>query len=154
MTILAWNVMGMGNKKTVLALKNSIFKFNSSIIFLGETKQKEKYMERLRMRMNFYNSFYFDPIGIAGGLDLCWKKEVVVSILQAEKNFINSEISVNEEEAWYNTFIYGPSYYDEKEKFWQSLSSLRGRNQKRWCIIGDSNIVARKDEKARGSLSI
>ncbi|KAK8574625.1 hypothetical protein V6N12_062315 [Hibiscus sabdariffa] len=49
------------------------------------------------------------------------------------------------------TFIYGPPYTEEKQGFWGSLSSLRGNNSKKWCVIGDSNIVAKPEEKLGGA---
>ncbi|KAK9026679.1 hypothetical protein V6N11_039513 [Hibiscus sabdariffa] len=45
------------------------------------------------------------------------------------------------------TFIYGPSYVQEKQGFWDSLSSLRDNSSERWCLIGNSNIVVKLEEK-------
>ncbi|KAK9019019.1 hypothetical protein V6N11_034061 [Hibiscus sabdariffa] len=34
--------------------------------------------------------------------------------------------------------------------FWESLASLRNNNSEKWCLIGDSNIMARPEEKLGG----
>ncbi|KAK9028218.1 hypothetical protein V6N11_068028 [Hibiscus sabdariffa] len=44
-------------------------------------------------------------------------------------------------------FIYGPPYKEEKNKFWEALSSLKCNSQRKWYIIGEYNIEARQDEK-------
>ncbi|KAK8565003.1 hypothetical protein V6N12_058579 [Hibiscus sabdariffa] len=89
-------------------------------------------------------------IGIAGGLALWWTNEVNMSVINFGKNFIDTKVSFNEEEEWFLMFIYGPPYADEKREFWESLSSLRGNRSEKWCLIGDSNIVAKPEEKLGG----
>ncbi|KAK8569269.1 hypothetical protein V6N12_007799 [Hibiscus sabdariffa] len=125
MSLMSWNVRGLGNKKTVRSLKSVSFKFKSSIIFLSETKKKRRYLEKIKMKMKLSESFYVDPIGIAGGLTLWWKNKVNLSILCYGKNFIDTRVSLNEEEEWNNI-------------------------PEKWCLIGDSNIVARLKEKLGG----
>ncbi|KAL4279256.1 hypothetical protein GQ457_03G019180 [Hibiscus cannabinus] len=109
---MSWNVRGLGNKESVRALKNVAFKFKMSIIVLIETKKTNKYLEKIKMKMKMGESFYFEPIGISGGLALLWSNEINVSILSYWKNFIDIKVSSNEEE-WFLTLIYGPPYVDE-----------------------------------------
>ncbi|KAK8494625.1 hypothetical protein V6N12_005754 [Hibiscus sabdariffa] len=77
------------------------------------------------MKMKMDVSFYVEPVAIAGGLVLWWTNNVSVDVLNAGKNFIDA-------------------------KFWNYLSSLRTTNSEKWCIIGDSNIVAKPEEKQGG----
>ncbi|KAL4311297.1 hypothetical protein GQ457_01G022970 [Hibiscus cannabinus] len=129
MDLMAWNVMGLGNKDIVRGLKKAMFKFNLSIVFLSKTKQTKRYMEKIRMKMIFDNAFYVYPIGVAGSLVLWWMNEANISILHSGKN-------------------------QEKQSFWESLSTLRNDIQGRWCIIGDSNIVSGAEEKFGGLILI
>ncbi|KAK9003286.1 hypothetical protein V6N11_060850 [Hibiscus sabdariffa] len=129
------------------AMKDAAFKFKPSIIFLSETKKKKRYLKKIRMKMKTNDSFYVDLVGIAIGLTLWWSKEIDISILNFGKNFIHT---LNGEEEWFLTFIYGPHYAEEKQMFWESLASLRNNNSEKWCLIGDSNIVARPEEKLGG----
>ncbi|KAK8986255.1 hypothetical protein V6N11_013749 [Hibiscus sabdariffa] len=134
----------------VRALKNAAFRYKPEIIFLSETKKKKRYLEKIKMKMKMDESFYVEPVGIAGGLALWWTNNVNVDVLNAGKSFIDAKISFQEEEEYYMTFIYGPPYVDEKQQFWSSLSSLRTSNSEKWCIIGDLNIVAKPEEKQGG----
>ncbi|KAK8510002.1 hypothetical protein V6N12_035325 [Hibiscus sabdariffa] len=86
MAMLAWNVRGLGNKETVRALKNTIFKNKAEIIFLSETKQKKRYMEKIHTKMKIENAFYVEPDGIAGGLALWWSNNVKLSVLRNDVN--------------------------------------------------------------------
>ncbi|KAK8996758.1 hypothetical protein V6N11_020257 [Hibiscus sabdariffa] len=85
MAMLAWNVRGLGNKDTVRALKNAAFKYKVDIIFLSETKQKKRYIEKIRMKMKFDNAFYVEPDGIAEDKRKFW--ETLVSF----RNDVNAK---------------------------------------------------------------
>ncbi|KAK8533159.1 hypothetical protein V6N12_076438 [Hibiscus sabdariffa] len=85
-----------------------------------------------------------------GGLLLWWKNDVKFSILHSAKNIIDCELSINGEEDWFYGFIYGPPYEDENEAFWESLSTIRSNSQSKWCIVGDSNIVVKAEDKMGG----
>ncbi|KAK9037790.1 hypothetical protein V6N11_022690 [Hibiscus sabdariffa] len=151
MAMLAWNVKGLGNKDTVRALKNLVFKYRAEIIFLSETKQKKRYIEKIRMKMKIDNAFYVEPDGIAGGLALWWSNNVKLTILQQAKNFIDTKISFNGETEWFGIFIYAPPNSENKQKFWESLACLRKDINAKWCVIGDSNVVARPEDKCAGN---
>ncbi|KAK8559003.1 hypothetical protein V6N12_042292 [Hibiscus sabdariffa] len=103
------------------------------------------------MKMKLEHAFYIEPIGIAGGLALWWSSDVKVSILQYDKNFIDTTISMNGEAEWFGTFIYAPPYEEEKMSFWKNLAELRSDVNSEWCIMGDSNIVASPNDKYGGS---
>ncbi|KAK9020854.1 hypothetical protein V6N11_010866 [Hibiscus sabdariffa] len=95
MTVLAWNVRGMGNKDTIRALRNSIQKFQSNIVFLSETKQKKRYLEKIKMKMKFTHCHYEDPCGLAWGLALWWSDDTQITILRSGKHFIDAMSSIN-----------------------------------------------------------
>ncbi|KAK9014821.1 hypothetical protein V6N11_005959 [Hibiscus sabdariffa] len=151
MAPLAWNVRGLGNKDTVRALKTLCYKHKNDIVFLSETKQKRRYLEKIRMRIKMDNAFYVDPVGIAGGLALWWTNDVKLSVLLHDKNLIDTVISINGEDEWFGTFIYAPPYEEEKQEFWESLGTLRDDINAKWCIMGDTNIVASPNEKYGGT---
>ncbi|KAK8533819.1 hypothetical protein V6N12_047223 [Hibiscus sabdariffa] len=59
-------------------------------------------------------------------------------------------MSLNGEEDWFCSFIYGSLYDDEKKEFWDALSSTRSSSQGNWCIVGDTNMVAKAEDKIGG----
>ncbi|KAK8980445.1 hypothetical protein V6N11_029006 [Hibiscus sabdariffa] len=104
MAMLAWNVRGLGNKETVRALKNTIFKNKAEIIFLSETKQKKRYMEKIHTKMKIENAFYVEPDGIAGGLALWWSNNVKLSVLRPEEKCGSNPFDHNSAK-WYYDFL-------------------------------------------------
>ncbi|KAK8560100.1 hypothetical protein V6N12_012903 [Hibiscus sabdariffa] len=97
-------------------------------------------------------SFYVDPNGIADGLPLWWSNDTNVTILNHGNHFIDTKLSIKGEVDWFMIFIYGTPYVEDKQAFWESLSSLRSNKSEKWCIIGDSNVVARPEEKSGGGV--
>ncbi|KAK9007123.1 hypothetical protein V6N11_050956 [Hibiscus sabdariffa] len=119
-------------------------------MFLNEIKQQKRYLEKIKMKIKLKYSFYVEPIGLAGGLSLWWTKDTQVRILKYGKNFINIEISVKGETNWFETFIYGPPYKEEKREFWELMTNLRNDHSDRWLVIGDSIVVSNQEEKLGG----
>ncbi|KAK8973869.1 hypothetical protein V6N11_013026 [Hibiscus sabdariffa] len=103
------------------------------------------------MKMKFSNAFYVDPKGIVRGLAFWWTGETKIEVLLSQKNIIGTKLSIHGEEDWFCSFIYSPSYIDEKKIFWESLSNLGRNGCDKWCIIGDVNIVARPSDKLGGA---
>ncbi|KAK9027970.1 hypothetical protein V6N11_067786 [Hibiscus sabdariffa] len=98
--------------------------------------------------MKLSESHYLEPRGIVGGLA---STETQVTILKENKNLIDTCISISGDNEWFCTFIYGPPYLEGKQEFWEELSKLRNQRNAKWCIIGDSNVVADKEEKLSGN---
>ncbi|GMI87168.1 hypothetical protein HRI_002386100 [Hibiscus trionum] len=115
MALLAWNVRGLDNRNIVQALNGVIFKYNSCIVFLSETKQRKSYLEKLPRKNKFSKGFYVNPIRKAEGLAL-WLTEVDITILNERKNLIDVSISSVGSETWLCSFIYAPPYNEEKQK--------------------------------------
>ncbi|KAK8546270.1 hypothetical protein V6N12_027065 [Hibiscus sabdariffa] len=80
-----------------------------------------------------------------------WTNDVKLSVLFHDKNIIDTVISVNGEDEWFGTFIYAPPYEEEKQGFWERLDTLRDDVNAKWCIMGDTNIVASPNEKYGGT---
>ncbi|KAK8986515.1 hypothetical protein V6N11_010071 [Hibiscus sabdariffa] len=74
------------------------------------------------MKVKLSHAFYEDPIGTAGGLALWWNEDASVNILKSKK-----------------------------QQFWEMMSRLRDNNNDKWCILGDSNVVASPNNKSGGS---
>ncbi|KAK9004177.1 hypothetical protein V6N11_001984 [Hibiscus sabdariffa] len=102
------------------------------------------------MKMKLEQSFYVEPIGLAGGLSLWWSKDIQIKILGHGKHYIDAEIAIKGEPNWIGTFIYGPSYKEQKKEFWELLKKLRNGQGDKWLVIGDSNVVTSQDEKLGG----
>ncbi|KAK8552785.1 hypothetical protein V6N12_041359 [Hibiscus sabdariffa] len=102
------------------------------------------------MKMKMIHSFYVEPNDVPGGLALWWSKDTQIKVQQYGKHYIDAKISVNGELEWFETFIYGPPYKEEKREFWEFMTNLRQANGDRWLVIGDSNVVSSRKEKMGG----
>lgn len=69
---LCWNCHGLGRPMTQQALLELTRRFRPSIIFLSETRMKDKEIKKLRKKYNFCQGITVKPIKTAGGLALWW----------------------------------------------------------------------------------
>lgn len=74
MSIISWNCKGLGSPKTVRHLNDLVRRTQSTIIFLWK-------QNKLRL------------IWSSGGLALWWTKEVSVTILSKDRNFIDCRVA-------------------------------------------------------------
>lgn len=71
MSAISWNCQGMGVVLTLKALKDICCKHTPTLVFLMETRMKDRKLDRIRRSWNgFNNSFLVDLIGSSGGLAL------------------------------------------------------------------------------------
>lgn len=75
---LSWNCHGLGRPMTSQALKELIGKYRPSLIFLSETRMKDKNLKKVRNDCKFPFGITVKPIRTAGGLALWWDHSVTV----------------------------------------------------------------------------
>ncbi|KAH7849580.1 hypothetical protein Vadar_019947 [Vaccinium darrowii] len=66
MNVLVWNCQGLGNSRTVRRLLEVSNLHSPDCVFLVETKNKRKKMERIAKRTRFSKLWCVEPEGIAG----------------------------------------------------------------------------------------
>ncbi|KAK9043092.1 hypothetical protein V6N11_071443 [Hibiscus sabdariffa] len=79
--------------------------------------------------MKMSNSFYVEPEGTVEGLDLLWRDDAHITILNSSKNNIDTKISMEE-----------------------MLARRRVDKDSKWCVMGDINVVASQNDKLGGAL--
>ncbi|KAK8505037.1 hypothetical protein V6N11_012509 [Hibiscus sabdariffa] len=84
------------------------------------------------------------------GLALCWDSDIVMDI--ADKNIIEARISINERQIWICSFINRPPYRESRKEFWEMMILRKKDSEVPWCVMGDSNIFIKQDEKLGGNL--
>lgn len=70
MKILSWNVRGMRNPQTLRALRHLVRSLNPQLMFLMETRCKNKLEEKLKRELNYASSICVPSNGNSGGLML------------------------------------------------------------------------------------
>lgn len=122
------------------------------VVFLMETKQKQKYMERKRQALQFDEAWYVVPIGKSGGLALWWKKEVAINIISSSKNIIHTKVESNNPTfPAFITFVYGPPVECERMLIWNQLRRIAQGMSSSWLYVGDFNELLSQQEKLGGN---
>ncbi|KAF4359926.1 hypothetical protein G4B88_028677 [Cannabis sativa] len=91
-------------------------------------------------KLHFTGSHYIPPIGLSGGLGLCWLTGVQCKIHSANKFVIVGEISSDPPGAnWLFLGTYGPPHATDKEEFWRSIGDMVLLETNPILIVGDLN---------------
>lgn len=112
------------------------------MVFLCETKSNVRYIERLRMKLNYDESFKVASNGNSGGLCVSWKEEVDLRLRSYSKN--HDDFGVGESgdrRYWRLTGFCGSSAVCDRYKSWQLLDTLCGNESSPWSCIGDFNEI-------------
>jgi hypothetical protein len=89
MNILSLNYRGLGLEAAVGEVRDLIRSYNPAVVFLCETKQKKKIMDRLQWSLGFRHGVCVEGKGKGGGLALWWRGSCppLVSVFYRCKNF-------------------------------------------------------------------
>jgi exonuclease III len=158
MRVLSWNCQGLGNPRTVRALKKLFATHQPDIIFLMETKLLENQFHFLNSYKDHYSSHTINCSvtggGRAGGLALIWNHCTVnLEIMNFDFNYIDVSIhnSINNQ-SWRATGIYGYPQAQNKYLTCQLINDLSCINVcTNWLVFGDFNLVLTNEEKAGGN---
>lgn len=75
MSILCWNVQGLGNPCTLQTLRDLVRKVAPNLVFLSETKLAGGLATRVKFSLGFSHSFVVNSEGRSGGLMLLWNDD-------------------------------------------------------------------------------
>ncbi|KAH7840713.1 hypothetical protein Vadar_020566 [Vaccinium darrowii] len=92
-----------------------------------------------------------DPIGIAGGLAVLWKRDLNVRFICSNSFFIEIKIKDDDNDhVWRLINLYASSTDSVRKLQWEELIRYRQQSSKDWIILGDFNDVLWADEKQGG----
>ena len=156
MSTLSWNCRGLGNHRTVQALRSTVEKEVPILVFLMETKiprKQQHKMKEIQNSIGFTQGLIVPSEGRSGGLALLWKPETFVNIRGYSKWFIDAEVVCgNVQGSWRFTGFYGQPDTSKREETWQILEAFGHSNVLPWLCIGDYNEILSNSEKLGGQL--
>ncbi|XP_075663401.1 uncharacterized protein LOC142632980 [Castanea sativa] len=153
MNSLCWNCRGIGNIRTVFALRDYIWRWNPKIVFLSETKIRSRRMEIVKYRLGFPNGLIVPSRGCRGGLALLWSSDTKLEIKSFSNHHIDAVITESDNGfLWRFTGFYGHPKPHLREESWKLLSLLNSQFNIPWFCCGDFNEILSINEKAGGVL--
>ncbi|PRQ58940.1 putative endonuclease/exonuclease/phosphatase [Rosa chinensis] len=147
MNYISWNCQGLGKPLTVQTLREVTRSHSPAFVFLSETHQSYHFVDKVRRQFGYSKGFNVEPIETAGGLSLWWKPEFSVSILDYSMHFVDTVVTKTGSSRFRITWLYGPPYFADKEKFWDSWNSKNWNDGTPWLVIGDLNELISQHEK-------
>ncbi|KAK2648340.1 hypothetical protein Ddye_015829 [Dipteronia dyeriana] len=150
MKILCWNVRGMGNPRTLIALKNVLKRKSLYLVFLFETRLKASDVGSIKRQLGYEGCFQVNCVGGSGGLLLFWKEDWKVSITSFSTGHIDARVSHENGVWWRFSGIYGCPGPNQRHNTWELIRRLRMVDNLPWVLGGDFNERLRMDEKCGG----
>lgn len=98
MNLLVWNCRGLRNLHTEKKLGNIIRAKDPFVVFLVETRANEVMLDRVLHNINFDNKWEVPSERRGGGLVLFWKRDIIVTIENSHRYFIDVTFDKNMEE--------------------------------------------------------
>ncbi|KAK3211629.1 hypothetical protein Dsin_016335 [Dipteronia sinensis] len=150
---LYWNVRGLGNQRTVSALKRVVRKYSPSLVFQFETKLNSRSANKIRDYLGFTGGLAVDSDGKSGCLLLIWCEEWEVSILSYSKGHIDARMILKSGFQWIFSGFYGNPNSNLRANSWELLRRLRLVDNLPWVCGGDFNELLSLTEKGDRSPS-
>ena len=152
MNSLCWNCWGIGNPWTVFALRDYVKRWNPKLVFLLETRLKNKHMEKVKYRLGFSNGVIVPRRGRSGGLALLWSSDMNLEV-KSYFNFHIDAIITEPENGFSQRYIgfYGHPETHLREESWKLISFLNSQYCLPWFCCGDFNEILSMNEKAGGT---
>ncbi|RYR68791.1 hypothetical protein Ahy_A03g015257 [Arachis hypogaea] len=110
-------------------------KHKPAIIYLMETRCKEKNVKKYARKLQFRNSFCVEPRGLSGGLCLLWNEKVSISVYSWCQNYIIADIKSNNNPNWKCCFTYGNPIFKQRRRTWQAIIESKDMMDEPSCFI-------------------
>ena len=147
-----WNCRGARGPLAVPQLKEIINLYSPNLIFLCETKNQKKVMEKFRKRINYEKCFVIDALGKAGGLTLMWNSELDVVYVNSGGFYIEAKIEEKDKQfSWWFIGVYASTDDRIRREQWRIINQEKGKWGEQWMMAGDLNDILSNEEKWGGS---
>ena len=93
MRVLGWNCQGLGNPRSVRALRSLMQQWDSDFVFLSETKLKKNSIDKKKGSVCFINGLVVPSHGRSGGLALLWRKDISVDVQSYSNRHIDAIVT-------------------------------------------------------------
>ena len=151
MSIVSWNVRGLGNPCAFRALRMLIKQHSPKILFLMETRLTADKITTIKNSLGFAGGFEVPRRGLGGGLMLFWSADVDVSILSFSLSHIDCFVKISTDFFRFSGF-YGSPETCNRSLSWSLLRRLKNVSCGPWLCMGDFNELLYPSDKKGGAL--
>ena len=152
MKVIAWNVRGTRHPFFVSQNRKLLKSVAPDILFLCETKVNANRRMNILPKLRFKYSEFIDPIGLSGGLWLCWNSNLInLDIILKNDWMIHCMGYVLDHNIrCCFTFLYDYPQHHKQKNIWDILLHIKDSSGP-WAIIGDFNEILYAQEKIGGN---
>jgi hypothetical protein len=141
MKILLWNVRGLANSPSKLALKRFILLHKPDLLFISEpwldfADFPRRWFHNLHLKLFATN----DRQHLSPNLWCFCNISLNPIILASDSQHVSFSLSIESKTLAFST-IYASINYITRRNLWQSLTSLHSQYSLPWCLIGDFNSI-------------
>ncbi|CAN6196704.1 unnamed protein product [Urochloa humidicola] len=155
-TILSWNVCGLGDKTKCNNVRLAFPDPPPSVICLQETKLHDinRFKATFFLPHRLAASYAFIPAdGASGGILTAWDPNLFTAstLARSTRSLTTTFHAITTDFKFTITNCYGPFVHQEKQAFLDDLVSLQTSVAGAWAITGDFNLVRSPDERSNDS---
>lgn len=93
MSLLSWNCRGLARGQAIRALRALFKQHDPGVAFLMETKISDEALSHTVRNLGFFSFVSSPPVGLKGGLVLCWRPNISLAVVFVCCNIIVVRIS-------------------------------------------------------------
>ncbi|XP_056688407.1 uncharacterized protein [Spinacia oleracea] len=153
MRILSWNIQGGKKLQAIGDISHYINSFKPDILFVLETMTSNFTSRNVIKGFRFQKHIIIDPINHSGGLWVCWNND---SILVQNYTLVDRCAHLNvlykpTNEQILVSGAYFPAQNNDKDQFWELISSFYDNIHIPWILVGDFNELLHPLDKCGGN---
>lgn len=93
MRVISWNCRGLVRGPAIRAIRSMIHSMDLAAIFLMETKMEDVRLESTLRSLGFLHFVSCPPVGLRGGLALCWRPNICIHVLSISRFVISVRVN-------------------------------------------------------------
>lgn len=153
MKIIYWNIHGGKKPQAIAEITNYVSTFKPDILFVMETMTSNRNSKQIIRGLHFRNSIIIDPLNHCGGLWVCWNNNNT----NVTNNVITercAHLTVTDKPTRASILVSGAYFAaqkNEKDSFWESMTSFYNSIQIHQILLGDFNELLTPEDKTGGN---